>query len=65
VVVYGEPQALFAAQIPLGCFHRNMTQEELDLLKFPAGSMAEPRAGTAIMPHAALEALCRIPDYAE
>jgi hypothetical protein len=41
VVVYGEPQALSAAQIPLGCFHRNMPQEELDLLKFPAGSMAD------------------------
>jgi hypothetical protein len=38
----GEPQALFAAQVPLGRFHRDMPQQELDLLKFLAGNVAEP-----------------------
>ena len=46
VIIDGEPQPLFAAQVPLGRFHRNMPQEELDLLKLPASRVAEPRAGT-------------------
>jgi hypothetical protein len=42
-----------------------MTEEHLDLLKLATGSPAQLRAGPAIMPHAALSTLCRMPDYAE
>lgn len=44
VIIDGEPQPLFAAQVPLGLFRRDMPQEELDLLKLPTGGVAEPRA---------------------
>jgi hypothetical protein len=34
-----------AANIAFGGLHRDMPEKKLDLLEFPSGIMAEPRAG--------------------
>jgi len=40
LVIDGILESLLTAQVPLGRLHRNMPQEELDLLQFAAGGMA-------------------------
>jgi hypothetical protein len=40
-------------------------EQSLNLLQFAAGLAAELGARAALMPHAALPKLCRMPDYAE
>jgi hypothetical protein len=42
-----------------------VSQQELNLLQFTAGLMTKTGASPAIMPHAALPSLCRMPDNAE
>jgi hypothetical protein len=39
--------------------------EKFTLLKFAASLMAQAGASSALMPHAALPPLCRMPDHAE
>ena len=39
-VVYGAPEPLLAAEVSPGRLHRHVPQQELDLLKFPAGRVA-------------------------
>ena len=49
-VVNGAPKALLAPQVSLRRFHRNVTQQELDLLQLSACRVAQARAGpTAIV----------------
>jgi hypothetical protein len=40
-------EALFAAEVPLGCLHRDMSQEELYLLQLTACLMTETGTGPA------------------
>ncbi len=47
LVVDGVSELLFTAQVALGCLHRNVPEKELDLFQFPAGQVAETRAGPA------------------
>jgi hypothetical protein len=42
-----------------------MAKEKLNLLQFAATTMAQAGANAALMPHAALAQLCRMPDHAE
>ena len=44
-VVYTYFQTLLAAGIAFGGLHRDMPEEELDLLKLASRIMAEPRTG--------------------
>src|SRR5215467_10119092 len=44
-VVNSAPKALFAPQVSLGRFHRNVPQQELDLLQFAAGGVAQAGTG--------------------
>jgi hypothetical protein len=53
VIIDGSSQPLLAAQIPFRGLHTNMSQQELNLLKLSTRQVAEPGAGTALMPHAA------------
>ncbi len=59
-IINGVVEALFASEVPLGCLHRDMSQEELYLLQLTACLMTETGTGPTVMPHAAL---CR--RYAE
>lgn len=43
-VVNGSTDALLAAQVSFGCLHGHMPEEELNLLQFSAGCMAQLRA---------------------
>ena len=52
-VVYGSGDALGAAEVPLGRLHRDVPQEELNLLQVAASSAAEVSARPTPMPHAA------------
>jgi hypothetical protein len=54
MVVNGAAEPLLAAQVPFSRLYRNVAQEELNLLKLPAGGVAQTRARATIMPHAAL-----------
>ena len=56
---------LFTAKIPLGRLDGHVAQQELNLVQIPSGIAAQARAGPPLMPNAALEKLCRMPDYAE
>ena len=40
-------EALFASEVSLSCLHRDMSQEELDLLKLTARLMTETGTGPA------------------
>src|SRR5262245_34018557 len=44
-VVNSAPKALLAPQVSLGRFHRNVPQQELNLLQFAAGGVAQAGAG--------------------
>jgi hypothetical protein len=65
VIVDGTSEPLLASEVAFGSLHRNVAQQKLDLLQFPTSGVAETRTGTTLMPHAALAALCRMPDHAE
>jgi len=43
-VVHGVPQLLLAAEVALGRLDRHVAQQELDLVEFTAGQVAQPRA---------------------
>lgn len=64
-VIDGVAQLLLASEVALGGLDRDVPEQELDLIQFAAGQVAEPRASAADMPHSACSALCRMPDYAE
>ncbi len=40
MIIDCQPEPLFAAQIPFGCFHRDVPQEELNLFQLATGNMA-------------------------
>jgi hypothetical protein len=44
-IVYRRTDALLTTEVSLGCLYGNMTQEELNLLQFAAGSVTESSAG--------------------
>ena len=56
---------LLATQVAFRRLDGNMPQKELDLFQLSSCRVAEAGAGASLMPHAALAALCRIPDHAE
>jgi hypothetical protein len=58
-------ESLLAAQVAFSRLYRNVSQQKLNLFQFPASLMAQTGACPTIMPHAALEALCRMSNYAE
>ena len=45
LIVDRSPDALFAAEIALGSLYRNVPQQELDLLQFATGRVAQSSAG--------------------
>jgi hypothetical protein len=44
-VVDGPSDALLASEVSLGGLDRDVTEKELDLFQFAAGSVPKPRAG--------------------
>jgi hypothetical protein len=52
-VVYRMSEILFAAEIAFRCLDGCMPQQELNLLQFATARVAQLRAGSAFMPHAA------------
>ena len=44
---------LLAAEVAFGRLHRNVPQEKSDLLELASRSVAEPRTGPPLTPHAA------------
>ena len=65
IVVDGMIEFLLTAQVALRRLDRCVAEQELYLLQFSTRQMAQPGACTALMPHAALSSLCRMPDHAE
>ena len=63
-VVHGAAQLLFAPQITFGGLNRYMPEEELNLIQFATGEVAQARAGAALMPAPALAPSCRLAFYA-
>jgi hypothetical protein len=49
-IVYRMSEILLAAEIPLGCLHRCMAQQELNLLQLAAARVAQLRTGSPLMP---------------
>jgi hypothetical protein len=45
-IVDSVAETLFAAQIPLRCWYRDVSQQELNLLQFTAGLMAKASASS-------------------
>jgi hypothetical protein len=64
-IVWRVHQILLHPKVSLGRLHGLVAKQHLDLLQFAARRPAQLGACAAIMPNAALPALCRIPDYAE
>jgi len=64
-IVWRVDQILLRSQVSFGGLDGSVPKKHLDLLQFAAGRPAQFRASATIMPHAALQALCRVPDYAE
>jgi hypothetical protein len=55
----GVAESLLAAQVAFRRLYRNVSQQKLNLLQFPASLMAKTGACPTLMPHAALaEVLC-------
>ena len=46
VIVHGAPEPLLAAQVSFGRLHRNVPQQELNLLQLAAGGSAKPGAAS-------------------
>jgi len=46
VIIDGIAEPLFAAQTPFSCLDAHVTEQELDLFKFPASLVTEARAGS-------------------
>ena len=67
MVVHGTLQPLLAAQVSLRRLHRYVAHQKRNLLKLPAGRVAETRTCAATIPPCGLvqQELCRIQDYAE
>lgn len=40
-IVYGSADPLLAAEVAFGSLHRNMSKQELDLVQFSSGGMAQ------------------------
>jgi hypothetical protein len=64
-IIDGIAKPLLTAQVAFCRLDRNVAQQELNLLQFTASLMAQTGACAPVMPHAALQALCRMSDYAE
>jgi len=64
-IVDSVPEPLLAAQVSLRRLNTDMPEQKLNLLQLSAGFVTQPRTRPPIMPHAALSALCRMPDHAE
>ena len=43
-VVHGNPELLLASEVAFGCLDGDVAEQELDLIKFAAGEMAETSA---------------------
>jgi hypothetical protein len=52
-IIDGSTNALFAAEVSLSSLHRNMSEQELNLLQLTSCRVAELRARAPPMPHAA------------
>ena len=52
-VIHGRPDSLLAAEILLGGMDEDVAKQELYLLQFTSGCVAQPRASSTLMPHAA------------
>jgi hypothetical protein len=52
-IVHRIAKTLFASRVTLCGLHRNVAKQELDLLQFASSFVAQFRAGSALMPHAA------------
>jgi hypothetical protein len=44
-VVHGNPELLLASEVAFGCLDGDVAEQELDLIQFTAGEMAETGAG--------------------
>ena len=44
-VVYGNPELLLASEVAFGCLDGDVAEQELDLIQFTTGEMAETGAG--------------------
>jgi hypothetical protein len=64
-IVYGVLDLLRAVEIMCRGGQVLVPQQSLNLLQLAASFAAEFGARAALMPHAALAPLCRMPDYAE
>jgi len=52
-IVHGMPEILFAPEVAFRCLHRGMSEQELNLFDLTTVYVAQPRTGSALMPHAA------------
>jgi hypothetical protein len=64
-IVDSVPEPLLAAQVSLRRLNTDMPEQKLNLLQLSAGFVTQPGTRPSLMPHAALSALCRMPDHAE
>ena len=53
-VVDGPPEFLLTSEVTFRGLDRHVPEQELNLVQFAAGEVAESSAGASIMPHAAL-----------
>jgi hypothetical protein len=51
VIIHSSPEPLLTAQVSFGRLHRNVPQQELNLLQLAASGMTEASARAANMPH--------------
>ena len=63
-VVDGVPELLLTPEVALGRLDRDVPKDELDLVQFAAGEVAQPRACPSLMPGPALATSCRLASYA-
>jgi hypothetical protein len=53
LVVHGESELLFAAEVMFRRLDRDVAEQELDLVELAAGQMTEPGTRSPVMPRAA------------
>jgi hypothetical protein len=53
MIVHSVAKALLAAEIPLSRLDAHVTEQKLNLFQLATGLMAQARARSALMPHAA------------
>lgn len=59
------PERLLAPEVALSRLDGHVAQEELDLVQFAAGKVAQPRACSPLMPVPALPMSCRLASHAD